>query len=90
MSAINLKANEVQIREVRLGSITGFAGKASELVGCARKGKLGDRGRSFTQCLGCSTSNAACTVILIQDGAVISHGPVGCSSCSTSSPSPTS
>lgn len=81
MSTINLRANEVQIREVRLGSITGFAGKASELVGCARKGKLGERGRSFTQCLGCSTANAACTVILIQDGAVISHGPVGCSSC---------
>ncbi len=81
MNAINLKANEVQVREVRLGSITGFTGSASELVGCARRGRLEERGRSFSQCLGCSTSNAACTVILIQDGAVISHGPVGCSSC---------
>ena len=81
MSVVNLKANEVQVREIRLGSITGFSGKASELVGCARKGALRERARGFSQCLGCSTSNAACTVILIQDGAVISHGPVGCSSC---------
>jgi nitrogenase molybdenum-iron protein alpha chain len=81
MSVVNLKANEVQVRELRLGSITGFSGAASELVGCARGGRLGEKGRKFTQCLGCSTSNAACTVILIQDAAVISHGPVGCSGC---------
>jgi nitrogenase molybdenum-iron protein alpha chain len=81
MSVVNLKASEVQVREIRLGSITGFSGPASELVGCARKGRLRERARGFSQCLGCSTANAACTVILIQDGAVISHGPVGCSSC---------
>jgi nitrogenase molybdenum-iron protein alpha chain len=81
MSVVNLKANEVQVREIRLGSITGFSGKASELLGCARKGRLRERARGFSQCLGCSTANAACTVILIQDGAVISHGPLGCSSC---------
>jgi Nitrogenase molybdenum-iron protein, alpha and beta chains len=81
MSVVNLKASEVQVRELRLGSITGFSGSAGELVGCARRGALGEKGRKFTQCLGCSTSNAACTVILIQDGAVISHGPVGCSGC---------
>jgi nitrogenase molybdenum-iron protein alpha chain len=81
MSVVNLKANEVPIRELRLGSITGFSGSASELVGCARRGALRERARGFSQCLGCSTANAACTVILIQDGAVISHGPVGCSAC---------
>jgi nitrogenase molybdenum-iron protein alpha chain len=43
MSEINLKAPEVQIREVRLGSITGFEGTAGELVSCARTGRL--RGR---------------------------------------------
>jgi nitrogenase molybdenum-iron protein alpha chain len=31
--------------------------------------------------LGCSTAQAGCTTILIQDAAVISHGPVGCSGC---------
>lgn len=81
MSKINLEIPEVAIREVRLGSITGFQGSAKELVDCARCGQLKDQNRSFSQCLGCSTSNAACTTILIQDAAVISHGPVGCSSC---------
>lgn len=81
MSNINLNASEVVVREVRLGSVTGFAGSAEELVGCARCGKLADKSRSFSQTLGCSTSNAACTLILIQDAAVISHGPVGCAGC---------
>lgn len=81
MSKVNLDIPEVAIREVRLGSVTGFQGTAKELVNCARCGELKDKGRSFSQCLGCSTSNAACTTILIQDAAVISHGPVGCSSC---------
>jgi nitrogenase molybdenum-iron protein alpha chain len=77
---INLNIPEVQIREVRLGSITGFQGTAQELVSAARCG-LRDKNRSFSQCLGCSTGNAACMVTLIRDAAVISHGPVGCSSC---------
>lgn len=81
MSKVNLEIPEVAIREVRLGSITGFQGSAKELVDCARCEQLKDQNRSFSQCLGCSTSNAACTTILIQDAAVISHGPVGCSSC---------
>jgi nitrogenase molybdenum-iron protein alpha chain len=81
MSTINLRAPAAQVREARLGSITGFQGTAAELVGCARRGQLRDGERSFTQCLGCSTSNAACTVILVQDAAVVSHGPVGCSAC---------
>lgn len=81
MSEINLRVPEVSVREVRLGSVTGFQGSAKELVNNARCGGLKDRTRSFSQCLGCSTSFAACTTVLIQDAAVISHGPVGCSSC---------
>ncbi|MCH5184605.1 MAG: nitrogenase [Oscillospiraceae bacterium] len=81
MSTINLNTPEVSVREIRLGSITGFHGNASELVDCAHCGKLKDKKRSFSQCLGCSTSNAACMTILVQDGATISHGPVGCSTC---------
>lgn len=80
MEKLNLKIPEVSIREIRLGSITGFQGSADELVKCSRCG-LKDKSRSFSQCLGCSVSQAACMVILIQDAAVISHGPVGCSSC---------
>ncbi len=81
MSTVNLKTPDVSVREIRLGSITGFFGDAEELVSCSHGGGLKDKGRSFSQCLGCSTSNAACTTILIQDAAVISHGPVGCSTC---------
>lgn len=80
MGKINIKTPEVAIRENRLGSITGFQGGAEELVKCSRCG-LRDKVRSFSQCLGCATSHAACMVILVQDAAVISHGPVGCSSC---------
>ncbi|MDR1947840.1 MAG: nitrogenase, partial [Spirochaetaceae bacterium] len=81
MSEINLRASTVPVREMRLGSITGYSGTARDLVGSARQGCLREKNRSFSQCLGCSTSNAACTVILIQDAAVISHGPVGCAGC---------
>jgi nitrogenase molybdenum-iron protein alpha chain len=80
MSTINLSLPAVQIREVRINSITGYQGAAEELVACARGG-LKDNPRSFTQCVGCATSKAACMTILVQDAAVISHGPVGCSSC---------
>ncbi|MDR2740718.1 MAG: nitrogenase [Treponema sp.] len=81
MTEVNLKAAQVPVREQRLGSITGYAGTASDLVYQARSGCLREKSRSFSQCLGCSTAQAACTVVLIQDGAVISHGPVGCASC---------
>ena len=70
----------MQIREIRINSITGYQGDAQELVEQSACG-LKDRSRSFSQCLGCSTSKAACMTILIQDAAVISHGPVGCASC---------
>jgi len=78
---VNLGSPQVEPREARLGSITGYAGSAEELVRRSHGKCLKERRRSFSQCLGCSTSNAACTVILIQDAAVISHGPVGCSTC---------
>jgi nitrogenase molybdenum-iron protein alpha chain len=80
MSKVDLSLSAVQIREIRINSITGFQGGAEELVNCSRRG-LRDNSRSFTQCVGCATSKAACMTILVQDGAVISHGPVGCSSC---------
>lgn len=80
MPKVNLSLPAVQIREIRINSITGYQGDAETLVAQAQCG-LKDKNRSFSQCLGCATSKAACMTILIQDGAVISHGPVGCSSC---------
>lgn len=80
MSKVNLALPAVQIREIRINSITGYQGDAEELVAASSCG-LKDKSRSFSQCLGCATSKAACMTVLIQDGAVISHGPVGCASC---------
>lgn len=80
MAKIDLSLPTVQVREIRINSITGYQGDAEELVSVSQCG-LKDKSRSFSQCLGCATSKAACMTVLIQDGAVISHGPVGCSSC---------
>lgn len=76
---VNIKSPEVEIRERRLGSITGFYGSASELCNKSKSGKLCDRMHSFSQCLGCSSGNALCQLALIQDAVVINHAPLGCS-----------
>jgi nitrogenase molybdenum-iron protein alpha chain len=76
---LNLLEPEVQIREVRLGSITGFKGSASELVNLSRSGCNRDSSRSFSQCMGCSSSTALCQLSMIQDAAVVNHAPIGCS-----------
>ena len=78
MGTINLREPEVLIREVRLGSITGFSGTAGELVGCSHKGGLSETTRSFSQCMGCSSGNAFCQLSMIKDAAVINHAPIGC------------
>ena len=78
MSTVNLQAPEVPIRELRLGSITGFAGTAQELVSSCRGGGLRDQPRSFSQCMGCSSGNAICQLSMIRDTAVVNHAPVGC------------
>lgn len=79
--SINLGLDAVPVREVRINSVTGYQGTAAGLEECVRNGPVHDARRTFSQCLGCSTTKAACMTVLIQDGAVISHGPVGCSSC---------
>ena len=79
--SINLDLDAVPVREVRINSVTSYQGTAKGLLECAQKGPVRDGSRSFSQCLGCSTTKAACMTVLIQDAAVISHGPVGCSSC---------
>lgn len=78
MSEVNIREPEVTIREIRLGSITGFEGSAKQLVSCSRKGNLRDCSRSFSQCMGCSSSNAFCQLSMIQDAIIINHAPIGC------------
>lgn len=81
MKKIDLTMPEVEVRETRLGSITSFQGSAGELVKCSGHGRIQGKKRTFSQCIDCSISKAACMVTLIQDAAVICHGPVGCASC---------
>ena len=81
MSKPNLSLPAVEIREIRTGSITAFDGEAKDLVSKAHAGTLRDTERSFQQCAGCAITKAACMTVLIQDAAVIEHGPVGCSTC---------
>lgn len=78
MADINIQSPEVSIREVRLGSITGFNGTAKELVGCSHAGTLRDASRSFSQCMGCSSGHALCQLAMITDAVVVNHAPVGC------------
>ncbi|WP_150267927.1 nitrogenase component 1 [Paenibacillus tepidiphilus] len=78
MGKVNINSAEVTVRELRLGSITGFAGTAAELVGCSNSGGLKDSSRSFSQCMGCSSGNAFCQLSMIQDAAMVNHAPVGC------------
>lgn len=81
-TAVKLDLESVQVREQRLGAITAWqGGSASKLLEEVKCGCLKDRDRKFSQCYGCSTTHGACQTIMIEDAAVISHGPVGCSSC---------
>ena len=78
MSKVNLNTPEVPVRELRLGSITGFAGTAAGLVSCSNAGGMKDGSRSFSQCMGCSSGNAFCQLSMITDAAMVNHAPVGC------------
>lgn len=78
MSKVNLDLPTVQIRELRLGSITAYQGKASELVSRAQAGTLKDSARSFSQCMGCSSGQAFCMLSMITDAVVVNHAPIGC------------
>jgi nitrogenase molybdenum-iron protein alpha chain len=68
----------VAVRERRLGSITGYAGTAGDLIQIARSGKLRERERGFTQAGTCSSFCATLQLSLIQDAVVINHAPAGC------------
>ena len=78
MSKVETKTQGPLIREIRLGSITGFAGTPEELVDQSHQGTLKDRHRTFTQCSMCSSFCSTLQLSLIQDAIVINHAPLGC------------
>lgn len=72
---INLNGPAVELRESRLGTITGYEGDAAELLS---RRDLPNRERSFTQCGSCSADQVMNLLTQIQDAAVVEHGPAGC------------
>lgn len=75
---VNLNNTEVEIRERRLGAITGYCGRAGDLCRRSQSGTLAERERSFSQCTSCSSITAICQLSMIQDAAVVNHAPLGC------------
>jgi nitrogenase molybdenum-iron protein alpha chain len=79
MKLVNLANPSLPVREQRLGSIINYDGTAADLAAQSREGRLRDRACSFTQVSSCASSCAVCLLSLIQDAAVVNHGPLGCS-----------
>ncbi|ABC21577.1 nitrogenase component 1 [Rhodospirillum rubrum] len=78
MTKIEKPLQPVEIRERRLGSITGYSGTAGDLVARSRDGSLANRERSFQQASMCAGLCATLNLTLIEDAVVINHAPVGC------------
>lgn len=92
---INLQMTAVENRETRLGTITSWDGKASELVGqydirtqqkkggCSSNGsracKLCDLNMPFNQQTMCANAIVECQIGNITDCILIQHAPIGCS-----------
>jgi nitrogenase molybdenum-iron protein alpha chain len=76
---IDLQKEEVPVRELRLGSITGYTGTVGEL-NCRAKccGALENKERCFSQTSACSSGCAQGYLARILDSAIVNHGPVGC------------
>jgi len=75
---LNLDNAEVEIRERRLGAITGYCGTAGDLYRQSKSGLLKEQERPFSQCTSCSSVTAICQLSMIQDAAVVNHAPLGC------------
>ncbi|MFZ4858291.1 MAG: nitrogenase component 1 [Desulfuromonadaceae bacterium] len=78
MSVINIKRNEVPIRENRLGAVTGYVGTIGDLNERATGCGVENRERCFTQASACSSGCCQNQLASIADALVVNHAPVGC------------
>ena len=78
MGKINIRQNEVPVREFRLGAVTGYVGTIGDLHDRATGCDLGNRERCFTQASACSSGCCQGQLGSIKDALVINHAPVGC------------
>lgn len=77
--AFNLESSNLPTRENRIGSITGYVGRLSELAEQSQCGTLKGCSRCFSQSSTCLSTCALAQLSAIRDVAVIHHGPAGCS-----------
>ncbi|MDR2601915.1 MAG: nitrogenase [Spirochaetaceae bacterium] len=78
-----LKKPSSNVREGRLGSITGYNGCVSDLCERSACGSLKNRERCFSQSSMCISMCAIGQLLGIRDAAVVYHAPSGC--CATAS-----
>lgn len=78
--SINFNSAEVQIREDRLRSISGFQGTVSELSGAAASCGLKGQRKCFSENSSCMAGCAQGYLSTILDAAIVNHAPVGCAS----------
>jgi len=76
---MNLKHAGCELRENRLGSITGYEGTLKDLVGKACGGCLKDRNRCFSTSGQCSHFNTVDQLSVIEGAVIVDHAPGGCS-----------
>lgn len=74
---LNLSESTVEIRESRLGGITGYDGDICDLSNKTRCGSVKNRERCFSQAGSC-ISSALHGLANITDVAIINHAPQGC------------
>jgi nitrogenase molybdenum-iron protein alpha chain len=75
---IDVRTGEPPTREQRLGSITGYDGTLSDLVGQGCSGRLKEKRRCFSTVNYCSHMTAISSVLALQDTLVVDHAPAGC------------
>lgn len=79
MSVFNSLADDAEVRERRLQSVTSYEGSASSLVQQSKTGHVKCPGRLYTQCSDCAVGCAEPITCHVLDSVVISHAPIGCS-----------
>ena len=74
---IDLTKHEADIREQRLGAITGYRGTITDLTAQADR-YLCNRERAFSQTSCCSSGCAHTILAMVHGAVVVNHAPLGC------------
>ncbi|MDR3364604.1 MAG: oxidoreductase [Clostridiales Family XIII bacterium] len=77
--AIDLNQKESETREQRLGSITGYDGRLSDLTEKGCSGCLQNKGRRFQTVSSCSHTHTINQLAGLSGALVVDHAPIGCS-----------